>query len=225
MMSQRERVAEEIADAAYRYSDSAPLTCAATVYPKVLSLIVDAPIGSRVLDAGCGNGALARLLVERGYRVVGIDLSKSGVALARSVCPAARFEVLPADETMRKRLGESDFDVVVAVELIEHLYAPQSLLQGSLEALRPGGKLILSTPYHGYLKNLAISLAGRWDGHFQVREAGGHIKFWSKKTLSQSVYEAGFRDLRFRGAGRVPLLWRSMLLAARRPDPAVGSAA
>lgn len=55
---------------------------------------------TRVLDAGCGNGALAGELLARGCGVVGIDLGRRGVEIARAHHPAGRFEVMPVDERM-----------------------------------------------------------------------------------------------------------------------------
>ena len=78
--------------------------------------------------------------------------------------------------------------------------------------------MVLSTPYHGYLKNLALALSGRLDAHFGALRDGGHIKFFSWPTLQVLLEEAGFVDLRFRGAGRVPFLWKSMVVSARRPS-------
>src|SRR2546430_2960792 len=47
---------------------------------------------------------------------------------------------------------------------------------------------------------------------------GGHIKLWSHKTLSQLLKEGGFRLVRFIGAGRIPLLWKSMIMVAQKPE-------
>lgn len=75
--------------------------------------------------------------------------------------------------------------------------------------------MIISTPYHGYLKNLVLSLLGQMDYHFHVLWDGGHIKFWSKKTLTKLLEEQGVEDIEFRGCGRFPFLWKSMVLRGR----------
>jgi 2-polyprenyl-6-hydroxyphenyl methylase/3-demethylubiquinone-9 3-methyltransferase len=204
--------------AEFGYSDEKPLCCAPYVYPRVLELAADSGPGARVLDIGCGNGRLAGALIENGYRVVGVDLSEQGIRIARARYPGARFEVMPADEEVRARLGERPFDLVVSTELIEHLYAPQPFLRGCFDAVRPGGRLIVSTPYHGYWKNLLIAAAGKFDDHVHPRTAGGHIKFWSRRTLFEALRDEGFVELDFHGVGRAPFLWRSMVVAARRPD-------
>ena len=84
--------------------------------------------------------------------------------------------------------------------------------------MKPGGSLIISTPYHGYIKNLAISVIGQWDRHFTVEWDGGHIKFFSQKTISKMASEAGFVGFDIQGVGRIPMLWKSMVVIARKPN-------
>lgn len=123
------------------------------------------------------------------------------------------------------------FKTVISMEVIEHLYSPRTFVafvRGILEA-NGGGRFILTTPYHGYLKNLSMALTGKMDYHYSALWEGGHIKFWSRRTLATLLREAGFRDMRFAGAGRIPYLWRHMvfsaevLTGAQTPIPAVES--
>ncbi len=103
------------------------------------------------------------------------------------------------------------------MEVVEHVYDPKAFAAGIVKLLKPGGRLLLTTPYHGYLKNLAIALAGRFDRHVAPLWNGGHIKFWSRTTLSQLLMDSGLIDVRFEGVGRVPYFWKSMVLTARKP--------
>jgi 2-polyprenyl-6-hydroxyphenyl methylase/3-demethylubiquinone-9 3-methyltransferase len=80
-----------------------------------------------------------------------------------------------------------------------------------------GGTAILSTPYHGYWKNLAMALTGKMDAHFTALWDHGHIKFWSVRTLTLLLEEAGFRDIHFERVGRIPPLAKAMIAVARRP--------
>lgn len=74
----------------------------------------------------------------------------------------------------------------------------------------------MSTPYHSYLKNLALALSGKMDNHFTALWDHGHIKFWSKKTLTLLLREAGFSKVKFFRAGRIPPLAKSMLAVATK---------
>jgi 2-polyprenyl-3-methyl-5-hydroxy-6-metoxy-1,4-benzoquinol methylase len=173
----------------------------------------------RVLDIGCGNGMLCRELADAGCAVVGAEPSASGVAAARALVPEGMFyERSVYDDPAG--IAESGFDLAVSTEVIEHLYKPAALLQLAAAKLKEDGLLVLSTPYHGYLKNLAISLAGGWDRHHAPLSDGGHIKFWSRATLTALLEKNGFRVLQFRGAGRWPWLWKAMILVARKERPA-----
>ena len=100
--------------------------------------------------------------------------------------------------------------------MIEHLFHPRMLPRFASRLLRSRGHLIVSTPYHSYLKNLAISVAGKWDQHFSPLWDGGHIKFWSRATLTRLFDQEGFDVAEFSGAGRLPYLWKSMVVVARK---------
>jgi 2-polyprenyl-6-hydroxyphenyl methylase/3-demethylubiquinone-9 3-methyltransferase len=198
-------------------------TCAHSyIEPLALHLIDDcvrrqrSPRRARVFDAGCGNGALLQALSSRDYELAGCDASESGVQRVRErMIGRANVGRHSLYDDLAATYGDT-WDVVIATEVIEHLYSPRQFLGRVRSLLRPGGALILSTPYHGYLKNLALAVAGHMDQHFTALWDGGHIKFWSRATLSSVLDELEFRDLEFRGAGRLPWLWKSMFVVGFR---------
>lgn len=110
----------------YGYADDSTCRMQRLLAPVVERLLGPMPRGSRILDIGCGNGALASHFLAKGINVVGIDLSDSGVAIARTRYPQGRFEVLPADGGLLAVLGCTPFDFVVSTEVIEHLYDPRA---------------------------------------------------------------------------------------------------
>jgi len=109
------------------------------------------------------------------------------------------------------------FPAAICLEVIEHLYSPRLLVKTLVDVLEPGGTLILSTPYHGYMKNLALAASGRMDEHFTALWDHGHIKFWSVRTLTQLLEEAGLKVEQAHRVGRFPALAKSMILVARKP--------
>jgi 2-polyprenyl-3-methyl-5-hydroxy-6-metoxy-1,4-benzoquinol methylase len=201
-----------------KYTKSGMRQCHEYILPCLLSLSRDLPAHSRVLDIGCGNGALATQFAQRGHTVVGIDMAEPGVRIARESCPCGRFEVMAADVDVLEHLGEEPFDLVYSAEVIEHLYDPRSFMAGCFRATKPGCRFICTTPYHGYVKNLAISLCNGWDRHADPLFDGGHIKLFSYKKMAQLMTEASFRDIEFRGGGRLPYLWKSMVVSGVRPS-------
>jgi 2-polyprenyl-6-hydroxyphenyl methylase/3-demethylubiquinone-9 3-methyltransferase len=201
----------------YGFSSEAKSHMHAHFLPHVLRFAGKLARGTRVLDVGCGNGFLCGEFLKRDCEVVGVDLSTQGIELARRTYPRGRFELLSADGNFLERLHEPPFDIVVSTEVVEHLYAPRSWAKGCFEALKPGGRFICTTPYHGYLKNLVISLLGKWGSHANPLWDGGHIKIWSKKSLSRLLTETGFIRAEFRGAGRMPALWMTMIVKAEKP--------
>jgi 2-polyprenyl-3-methyl-5-hydroxy-6-metoxy-1,4-benzoquinol methylase len=201
------------------YAD-APWCSHAYLVSEIFALCPRLEKGTRVLDVGCGNGAMAGEFLQHGCDVVGIDLSRSGIEVARKKFPRGRFEIQAADDRLLSRLGEAPFDVVISTEVIEHLYDPRSYATGCFRALKPGGRFICSTPYHGYLKNLALSIFNKWDFHADPLFDGGHIKLFSRATLGRLLVDSGFENIRFRGAGRVPFLWKSMIMSGDK----IGSA-
>jgi SAM-dependent methyltransferase len=199
------------------YRDSALRGCHQYVLPDIKRLCARLPKNSRVLDVGCGNGSLTREFSKMGHQVTGVDLSRQGIEFARAACPEARFEVLPADDQILLNLKTDPFDLVYSVEVMEHLYDPKSFLRGCAAATNPGGLFLCSTPYHGYFKNLALALTDSWDRHADPLDDGGHIKFFSRKTLKKAVLNEGFVAPEFVRSGRIPLLAKSLIVIARKP--------
>jgi len=167
----------------------------------------------RVLDIGCGNGSLSNLIAKNGYEVVGVEDSPSGVAEANKNFPECKFIHASVYDLPYSDLG-GDFDIVISAEVIEHLLYPSELIKSAKKCLKPNGSLILTTPYHGYVKNCVLALTGKMDNHFTVLWDGGHIKFFSVKTLTKLLTEEEFSNCQFKFAGRTPYLWKSMLVLA-----------
>lgn len=168
-----------------------------------------------VLDLGCGNGWLTAALARCAFDVVGMDCSESGIAIARQTHPDLRFLLGDALQSAAPEL-RGRFDAVVAVELVDHVNEPRRLLHHARDFLRPGGLLLVTAPYHGYLKNLGLALTNRFDLRLQALEEHGRRKFFSAVTLTALAAECGFSQLEMHRLGRIPPLARSMMLSARR---------
>ena len=186
--------------------------------PAVFDLLSETGLHSknkRLFELGCGNGSVANLLDKGGWEVTGVDSSTDGIAQANQAYPNLKLENGSAYDDLQSRYGQ--FPVVLSLEVVEHLYAPRRYAHNVFNLLERGGVAIISTPYHGYWKNLALAVTGKLDNHFTALWDHGHIKFWSIRTLTQLLKEAGFVHIRFERVGRVPQLAKSMIAIARKP--------
>jgi 2-polyprenyl-3-methyl-5-hydroxy-6-metoxy-1,4-benzoquinol methylase len=201
----------------YHY-DHAGLNCSHSyLLPTVFRLLdgLNLPAGERRLfELGCGNGAVAHELARRGWDVTGVDPSLEGIAQAQRAHPDLKLYSGSAYDDLAAHYGQ--FPVVLSLEVVEHVYFPRQYAATVFSLLQAGGTAILSTPYHGYWKNLALALNGKLDRHFTALWDHGHIKFWSMKTLAILLEEAGFRAILFERVGRIPPLAKAMIAVARR---------
>ena len=156
-------------------------------HQKLLELTAGA---ERVLDVGCSSGYLARRLVECGSTVIGIELDAGAAEGATRFCE----EVLVGDvESMELPFEPGTFDAIVCGDLIEHLRDPGRFLGRVRPLLREQGRLILTTPN---VANWAIRL-GLLFGRFRYTERGildrTHTHLFTRKTLTESLTDAGYR--------------------------------
>ena len=166
------------------------------------------------MDLGCGNGYLVNYLISLGFNAYGTDASEKGISIAKQTNPERFFVQDLSTGKLPAELQQLKFDTIISTEVIEHLYDPEAFMAFCKEVLQKG-EIIISTPYHGYFKNLVLSIFNKWDKHLNPVWLGGHIKMWSVKTLSGLLGRYGFTVTNFVGCGRIPYLWKSMIIKAR----------
>lgn len=146
--------------------------------------------GCRVLDVGCSSGYLSEPLSQRGNTLVGIELDPEAAREAERFCE----RVLVGDlETMDLPLEPASFDVVLCGDVIEHLRDPGAALARLRPLLRPGGRLVVSTPNIANWAMRLSLLAGRWrytDRGFLDRT---HTHLFTRRTLVETIERAGYR--------------------------------
>jgi 2-polyprenyl-3-methyl-5-hydroxy-6-metoxy-1,4-benzoquinol methylase len=149
--------------------------------------------GGRVLDVGSSSGYLAEPLAQRGNTIVGLELEPAAAKAAECFCE----QVLVGDvETMELPLEPGSFDVVLLGDVIEHLRDPIAALARLRPLLRPGGRLVLSTPN---VANWAIRvslLAGRWRYTDRGILDRSHTHLFTRATLAETIERAGYRVVR-----------------------------
>jgi len=161
----------------------------------------------RVLDVGCGTGALGRLLQERGHRVAGIELAAEMAEQAR----AHLDEVLTADvEASGFPFAAESFDAILFADVLEHLVDPWRVLREAVKVLAPGGVVVASIPNVQNIDVIRRLLRGRWE----YRERGitdfGHLRFFTLHTIRGLLAQAGLDLVRIEHRYRRSW-WRSLV--------------
>jgi 2-polyprenyl-3-methyl-5-hydroxy-6-metoxy-1,4-benzoquinol methylase len=154
-------------------------------------LIERVQASQRVLDLGCGDGAFAAALLDAGCAVTMADVAEAALRRARAQAPEAEAVKLGEGEPLP--FAEDAFDVVWAGEVLEHVADVVGLLAEVRRVLRWGGRLLVTTPWHG---RVVIAT----DAHFDPRT--DHLRFFSARTLRAVLADAGFAEIEIRRAGR-----------------------
>jgi 2-polyprenyl-3-methyl-5-hydroxy-6-metoxy-1,4-benzoquinol methylase len=176
-------------------------------------LLAHVSAGTRVLDVGCGEGGFAAALARAEAEVVGIDVAAEPLRRARRRHPQLDLRQVQAEGAWP--LQDASFDAVWAGEVIEHVADTAGWLSELRRVLRSGGELLLSTPDHGRLRMLRWALDPRaFDAHFNPR--ADHLRFYTRRTLTELLEDFGFHDVDVRSAGGLPGARRQLLASARR---------
>ena len=159
----------------------------------------------KVLEVGCKEGRLTHNINAK--EIVGLDIDKEAIEDARRNEKRQNVKYVVGDAHDLK-FPDNKFDVVIMGDLIEHVYDGNKVLSEANRVLKKGGKLLISTPYHGVLKNIVIALF-YFDRHYNVEWE--HIRFFTVKSMTRLLNKNRFRVAKKYFVGRAPLLWRNML--------------
>jgi SAM-dependent methyltransferase len=151
--------------------------------------------GARVLDVGCGDGRVLAELAPLGFRGCGLDVSDHALEQAR----ARGIEGKRADidgGTLPVETGA--FEVVLCLDVLEHLFAPEQLLREMARVVTPGGTLIAAVPNGLNLFNRLSFLAGRHvdvmdKAHLSSNPFSEHLRFFSRDVFESFLAAGGFR--------------------------------
>lgn len=170
-----------------------------------------------VLDVGCGAGLLANPLAEAGHEVVGIDLSESSLAEARNRDRTGRARYLAAN-AYSLPFPDGWFDVVCAMDLLEHVEDPALVIGEASRVLRPGGLFF----FHTFNRNLASYLLVVKGVEWCVDNAPERMHVYSlfirPSELKEMCDESGLRVETWRGLRpRVNRAFAQLLFTGKVP--------
>jgi SAM-dependent methyltransferase len=153
-----------------------------------MSLFPAAGEGRRVLDVGCAEGYLSRLLADRSFEVVGMD--RPGPK-PQAFPPQARLVQANLDCGLPPGLGT--FDYVLCADILEHLRDPRRFMTDLLACFSEGGRLIASLPNSGNLYFRLNTLFGRFPQHERGLFDKTHLHFLTWKGWQDLFAQTGFR--------------------------------
>jgi 2-polyprenyl-6-hydroxyphenyl methylase/3-demethylubiquinone-9 3-methyltransferase len=162
-----------------------------------------------LVDIGCGGGLLAEPLARQGFAVLGIDAAAESIAAAEAHAGGAEkapaYRCARAEDIAREKRR---FDVVLAMEILEHVTDRETFLESCTALLEPGGLLFVATIART-LKALALAKFG---AEYLLRwiPPGTHDwnKFVSPRELSNEIEAADLSVLETQGVSFDPLAWR-----------------
>ena len=143
--------------------------------------------GDRLLDVGCGSGAFAIGMALRGYRSLGLSWDERNQKVAQdraSICGAkmASFEVCDVRELDKRKDLASQFDVIICTENIEHIIDDFRLTAAMAACLKPGGRLLLTSPYIRRIPQSSMDF-----GPFPGFEDGRHVRRGYNRVMIEEL--------------------------------------
>ena len=186
------------------------------IYEKVLDVIQFSP-DTKILDLGCGEGFFIQKMIEKGVPPINI----TGCDMDRFESNVDTFKYLKTNLDQPLPLQDQTFQLVTALEVIEHLENPRALIREISRVLTPGGTAVISTPNNESFTSL-ISLAIRgYPSAFADANYPAHITPVLFVDLKRMLLEAGLTDVQSHWSkrGRIPgtpFHWQSLGLGTGR---------
>jgi SAM-dependent methyltransferase len=173
------------------------------------------------LDVGCGNGQLLYQFRSRYKRLIGLEYSQVRLAQASLNLSGTPFiGLLGSAEKME--IETASIDRIISADTIEHIPDVYAAAEEMFRVLKPNGQLVINTPNIAFIKKRALLAIGRFPSTSQKNEGlgsdvlfdGGHLHYFTFRSLRLLLVRAGFRSVRQSGFGkfgRIHSIWPSLL--------------
>lgn len=158
--------------------------------------------GRTALDVGCGAGLLTEPLARMGARATGLDAAPENIGAARAHAAAAGLDLEYIAGGIEAVAGRR-FDLVVSMEVVEHVADTRAFAQGLADALADGGLMVLSTPNRTILSHLAMITIGEGSGAIP-RGTHDWNRFLRPEELTELLESVGLQVVDTRGLGFSP---------------------
>ena len=164
--------------------------------------------GLRLLDIGCGGGLLSEPMARLGATVVGADAAPRNIPVAQIHAAQSGLEIDYRNVTAEALAAAGEeFDVVLNMEVVEHVSDPLGYLTACHDLLRPGGLMICST-INRNAKSFAMAIVGaEWVMRWLPKGTHDWAKFFKPEELQELIRQAGLRPVDAMGFVFNPLGW------------------
>ncbi|MDP2982840.1 MAG: class I SAM-dependent methyltransferase [Candidatus Latescibacter sp.] len=145
----------------------------------------------KVLDAGAGSGWLSEMLAGRGFEVTALDIGLDSILRAgKRLEERSRPVNFTGGDVYRLPFRSGSFDAAFASEILEHLEKPQEALSEIARVVRPGGWIVVSTPYRERIEEILCIHCNK------KTPVNAHLHAFDEHTLSDLLKTAGFTPSR-----------------------------
>lgn len=173
--------------------------------------LLPVPKDRKIIDVGCGKGEFVEYLHDLGFPAVGLDISVEALNKARALGDRGPYVAASLEEGLP--FAEASFGAAFCSEVLEHIFSVHSAISELNRVLLTDGLLILTVPYHGIVKNVAIALFG-FERHYNPNLS--HIRYFTRKSLAACLQRGGFRIVAVKGLGRRFPFWMSLGIIAKK---------
>jgi len=165
--------------------------------------------GLRLLDIGCGGGLLSEPMARLGATVVGADAAERNIPVARLHAEQSGLTIDYRHTTAEALAAEGEvFDVVLAMEIVEHVADPQGFVTTCRELLKPGGLMVMSTLNRTAKSFLAAIIGAEWVMRWLPKGTHDWQRFITPEELYGLIRTAGLDPVDRKGFVFNPVSWQ-----------------
>ncbi|MCW3781431.1 bifunctional 2-polyprenyl-6-hydroxyphenol methylase/3-demethylubiquinol 3-O-methyltransferase UbiG [Defluviimonas salinarum] len=165
--------------------------------------------GLRLLDIGCGGGLLSEPMARLGATVIGADAAARNIPVAQLHAEAQGLGIDYRHTTAEALAVAGEvFDVVLAMEIVEHVADPQEFVTTCRELLKPGGLMIASTINRNTKSFLAAIIGAEWVMRWLPKGTHDWAKFITPDELAGQMRKAGLDPVDRKGFVFNPVSWQ-----------------
>ncbi len=167
----------------------------------------------KILDFGCGKGKMLGEILEVNpeANIFGVDVSERALTFIKKRFPKQQFKKIEDGEKLPFKTNT--FDFIIASDVLEHIYDTENAFSELARILKPEGKILISVPYNGRIKNVIITL---FFYEFVFNPYSPHIRFFSRRSLKNCLKKVQLKPKKWGYYGRFFPLSNGMYVLAEK---------